>query len=67
MSCPRRQARTRAIRCRFITRYMKGKSKGKLGANAMKRVAAGDHFPIPWLGIFEPAKRPDDRVDYCLN
>ena len=31
----------------------------------MKRVAAGDHLPTPWL--FEPAKRPDDRADYCLD
>ena len=31
----------------------------------MKRVAAGAHFPTPWL--FEPAKRPDDRDDYCLD
>ena len=35
--------------------------KGKLRANAMKRVAAGAHLPTPWL--FEPAKRPDDRDD----
>ena len=28
--------------------------EGKLGANAMKRVAAGAHLPTPWL--FEPAK-----------
>ena len=33
--------------------------QGKLGANAMKRVAAGAHLPTPWL--FEPAKRPDVR------
>ena len=39
--------------------------KGKLRANAMKRVAAGAHLPTPWL--FEPVKRPDDRVDYCLD
>ena len=36
--------------------------KRKLGANALKRVAAGAHLPTPWL--FEPAKRPDDRADY---
>ena len=41
------------------------KSKGKLGAYAMKRVAAGAHLPISWL--FEPAKRPDNRADYCLD
>ena len=40
-------------------------TKGKLRANAMKRVAAGVHLSIPWL--FEPAKRPDDRVDYFLG
>ena len=37
------------------------KEKGKLGANAIKRVAGGAHLPTPWL--FEPAKRPDDRAD----
>ena len=31
----------------------------------MKRVAAGAHFPTSWL--FEPAKRPDERADYCLG
>ena len=30
----------------------------------MNRVAAGAHLPTPWL--FEPAKHPDDRADYCL-
>ena len=39
--------------------------KGKLGAHAMKRVAAGAHLPTP--GVFEPAKRPDDSADYCLG
>ena len=38
--------------------------KEKLGAYAIKRVAAGAHLPIPWL--FESAKRPYDRADYCL-
>ena len=40
----------------------KGKG-GKLGASAMKRVAAGDYLPTPWL--FEPAKCSDDIADYC--
>ena len=31
----------------------------------MKRGAAGAHLPTPWL--IEPAKRPDDRADYCLG
>ena len=31
----------------------------------MKRVAAVAHIPTPWL--FELAKRPDDRADYCLD
>ena len=31
----------------------------------MKRVAAGAHLPTPWY--FEPAKRSDDRADYCLE
>ena len=39
--------------------------KRKVGAYAMKRVAAGAQLPKPWL--FEPAKRPDDRADYCLD
>ena len=42
-----------------------GSKKGKLGAHAVKRVAAGAHLLNPWL--FEPAKRPDDRADYCLD
>ena len=41
------------------------RKEGKLGAYAMKRVAAGTHLPTPWL--FEPAKRPDDRADYYLE
>ena len=40
---------------------MTGK-KRKVGANAMKRVAAGAHLPTPWL--FAPAKRPDDRAEF---
>ena len=39
--------------------------KAKLDLYAMKRVAAGAHLPPFWL--FEPAKRPDDRADYCLG
>ena len=39
--------------------------KGKLEAYAMKRVAAGAHLPTLWL--FELAKCPDDRADYCLD
>ena len=45
-------------------RYI-GKRKENLGANAVKRVAAAAHLPTPWL--FEPAKRADDRADYCLH
>ena len=41
------------------------RKKGKMEAYAMKCVAAGAHLPTPWL--FEPAKRPDDRTDYCLR
>ena len=41
------------------------KKEGKLRAYVMKRVAAGADLPTPWL--FAPAKRPDDRDDYCLN
>ena len=36
-----------------------------LGAYAMKSVAAGAHLPTPCL--FEPAKRPDERAEYCLG
>ena len=31
----------------------------------MKRVAAGAHLATPWP--FEPAKRPDDKFEYCLD
>ena len=31
----------------------------------MKGVAASTHLPTSWL--FEPAKCPDDRADYCLG
>ena len=31
----------------------------------MKRVAAGAHLLTPWL--LEPAKRSDDKADYCLG
>ena len=41
------------------------KGRGKLGTYAMERVAAGAHRPTPWL--FEPAKCPDDRGDYCMD
>ena len=37
--------------------------KEMLGTYAMNRVAASAHLPTSWL--FEPAKRPDDRADYC--
>ena len=41
------------------------RKKRKLVPYAMKRVAADAHLPTPWL--FEPAKRPDHRADYCLG
>ena len=41
------------------------RKKGMFWANAMKRVVVGAHLLTPW--IFEPAKRPDDRADYCLD
>ena len=44
---------------------MSVRKEGKLGAYALKRVAAGAPLPTPWL--FEPAKRPDDRAGFCLN
>ena len=46
--------------------HLTGKRKeGKLGTYAMERVAAGSQLPTPWL--FKPAKRSDDRADYCLD
>ena len=50
---------------KFVTEYNISLEKGKLGAYAMKRVATGAHLTTPWL--FGPAKRPDDRADYCLG
>ena len=41
------------------------KKRGKLGAYAMKRVGAGVHLRTLWL--CEPAKRPNDWVDICLD
>ena len=41
------------------------RGKEKMGAYAMKRVAAGAHLRTLWL--LEPAKLPDDRADYCLD
>ena len=41
------------------------KGKESWGYMLAKRVAAGAHLPTLWL--FEPAKRPDDKADYCLN
>ena len=32
--------------------------------SAMKRADAGAHISTSWF--FEPAKRPDDKADYCL-
>ena len=55
--------RVRAMISRGVASGDEG--KGKLGAHAMKRVAAGVHLPTPRL--FELAKRPDDRADYCLD
>ena len=45
--------------------FLGKRKEGKLGTNAMKRVAAVAHLPTPWL--FELAKHPDDRADYCLD
>ena len=42
-----------------------GERKRKFGPYALKRVAAGAHLPTPWL--FELAKRPHDRADYCFD
>ena len=42
--------------------------KEKLGAYAMKRVAAGAHLELrATLWLFEPAKGSDDRADFCLG
>ena len=53
-----------AILVPTIDNFTLCRTKGKLGTNAMKRVAAAAHLPTPRL--FEPAGRPDDRPDYCL-
>ena len=48
--------------------YLKhGMGDGKEGGKCWghKRVAAGAHLRTPWT--FEPAKRPDERADYCLD
>ena len=39
--------------------------EGKLGTYTLERVAVGAHLPNPWL--LGPAKRRDDRSDYCLD
>ena len=44
---------------------MEKKGKGKLGAIAMKRVAAGAQLLTP--SLFGAAIRPDDRADYWLD
>ena len=46
---------------------MNGWKKDKLGAYAIKRVAAGAHLPTHVMWHFDPAKRPDDRVNGWLN
>ena len=48
----------RRMRVNRAMYYWRIGKKGKLGANAMKRVAADAHL----LSLFEPAKRPDDRA-----
>ena len=53
------------LRSSIETSYSWTKRKRKLAAYAMNRVAAGAHLPTH--SLFEPAKRPDDRVDYCLD
>ena len=42
-------------KCRIRKKVHFSIKRRKLGANAMKRVAAGTHLPTHWL--FEPAKR----------
>ena len=59
------EAFSSAIIWPFIQKNMRQKEKEKLGAYAMKCVAAGTYLPTPWL--FQPVKRPDDRADYCLG
>ena len=57
--------RLRGLLEKVRVRKCRKKKKGKLGAHAIKRVAASAHLPTPWL--FEPAKRSDDRADYFLD
>ena len=49
----------------IVSQYEYAQRKGKLGVYAINRVAAGAHLPTSWF--FGPAKRPEDRADYCLN
>ena len=42
-----------------------GRKEEELVVYAIKRVAAGAHVPTP--RFFEPAKRPDDRADFCMD
>ena len=55
--------RTNGITIYFQRMLLGGNEQ--VGGTVLKRVAAGAHIPPPWL--FEPAKRPDDRADFCLN
>ena len=55
---------TTSFVCHLSTLTRQAK-KGKMGAYTMNRVAAGAHLPTAWF--FVPAKRPDNRADYCLD
>ena len=46
-----------------VKRKVEKERKRKVGGYAMKRVAAVSHHLTSCF--FEPAKRPEDRVDYC--
>ena len=39
--------------------------KMKVGVYSLNGVTAGAHLPTPWL--YEPANRPGDKADYCLD
>ena len=58
--------RSKAANNRLIlSLYSEKRKKSKVGAYDLKRLAAGAHLPTPRL--FEPAERPVDRADYCLD
>ena len=48
-----------------LTRRLEGKMTRKVGGKRYETRSRGPRLPTPWL--FEPAERPDNRADYCLD